>query len=108
MCTTDSASAPEFFLHHGFVDKIWADWQKRGTSFKNAYFSRSQGQMQLLNGHQYYRTDLIDLQNRPGCVKASYGAPPIVSRRRVTATGIWLISYYQSFFQNIGFLDYKT
>ena len=23
MCTPDSASAPEFFLHHGFVDKIW-------------------------------------------------------------------------------------
>ena len=23
MCTLDSATAPEFFLHHGFVDKIW-------------------------------------------------------------------------------------
>jgi hypothetical protein len=23
MCTIDAASAPEFFLHHGFVDKIW-------------------------------------------------------------------------------------
>ncbi|XP_062500757.1 tyrosinase-like [Corticium candelabrum] len=27
MCTIQSADAPEFFLHHGFVDKLWADWQ---------------------------------------------------------------------------------
>jgi hypothetical protein len=27
MCTIQSAEAPEFFLHHGFVDKLWADWQ---------------------------------------------------------------------------------
>lgn len=28
MCTVEFASAPEFFLHHGFIDKIWEDWQK--------------------------------------------------------------------------------
>ena len=28
MCTLDSATAPGFFLHLGFVDKIWCDWQK--------------------------------------------------------------------------------
>lgn len=27
MCSIRSADAPEFLLHHGFVDKIWADWQ---------------------------------------------------------------------------------
>ena len=86
MCTADSASAPEFFLHHGYVDKIWADWQKRGTSFKNAYFPANRTLMQRLNGRQYYTTDFIDLQNQPGCVKASYGAPPAVSGRKVTTT----------------------
>ena len=25
MCTAESASAPEFFLHHTFIDKIWED-----------------------------------------------------------------------------------
>ena len=31
MCSNDSAAAPEFFLHHGFVDKLWGDWRKCHT-----------------------------------------------------------------------------
>lgn len=38
MCSKLSANAPEFLLHHGFVDKLWSDWQKKGTNYKNAYF----------------------------------------------------------------------
>ena len=29
-----SPNAPEFFLHHGFIDKIWGDWQEKGISFE--------------------------------------------------------------------------
>ena len=28
MCLVTSAEAPEFFLHHAFIDKIWSDWQE--------------------------------------------------------------------------------
>jgi len=37
MCTTNSALAPEFFLHHGFIDKIWHDWQMVDPTHVNAY-----------------------------------------------------------------------
>ncbi|XP_031561120.1 A disintegrin and metalloproteinase with thrombospondin motifs adt-1-like isoform X2 [Actinia tenebrosa] len=39
MCSFDSAAAPEFFMHHGFVDKIWADWQKQSHEHKTVYFT---------------------------------------------------------------------
>ena len=29
MCLVTSAEAPEFFLHRGFIDKIWSDWQEK-------------------------------------------------------------------------------
>lgn len=38
MCSLSSANAPEFLLHHGFTDKLWSDWQKKGWDYKNAYF----------------------------------------------------------------------
>ena len=38
MCSFDSAVAPEFMLHHGFIDKIWTDWQRQSNSHMNAYF----------------------------------------------------------------------
>lgn len=38
MCSIESTSAPEFFLHHGFVDNIWDDRQKKSNRHKKAYF----------------------------------------------------------------------
>ncbi|ORX96097.1 Di-copper centre-containing protein [Basidiobolus meristosporus CBS 931.73] len=32
-----SANDPIFFLHHAFVDKIWADWQRSHRSMANDY-----------------------------------------------------------------------
>jgi hypothetical protein len=32
-----SPEAPEFFIHHGHIDKLWDDWQKKGPSYLNAY-----------------------------------------------------------------------
>ncbi|CAB4022546.1 tyrosinase-like isoform X2 [Paramuricea clavata] len=37
MCSPDSASAPEFFLHHGFVDKIWYVFVKIKVWDANAF-----------------------------------------------------------------------
>ena len=47
MCDHNSANAPEFFLHHCFIDKIWADWQEKGTSHLNAYYYRLPGYIRL-------------------------------------------------------------
>lgn len=34
MRTASSPSDPIFWLHHGFIDKIWADWQKLNPTIK--------------------------------------------------------------------------
>ena len=73
MCFEDSASAPEFFLHHGFVDKIWWDWQKQSNAHMfNTYFLTQTAQM---TATPYHSTDFLDLNNQPGCVCAEYVNP---------------------------------
>jgi hypothetical protein len=37
MLNTWSPEAPEFFLHHNHVDKLWDDWQKKSNAHMNAY-----------------------------------------------------------------------
>ncbi|XP_065845323.1 uncharacterized protein [Oscarella lobularis] len=32
-----SANAPEFFLLHSFLDKLWSDWQAKGADCSNQY-----------------------------------------------------------------------
>jgi hypothetical protein len=32
-----SPEAPEFFLHHNHIDKLWDDWQKKSSAHLNAY-----------------------------------------------------------------------
>lgn len=69
MCTLQSASAPEFFLHHGFVDKIWDDWQKRSISNRFAYFPYIHRRM---SGTPYFPKALINLRQQPGGVRVEY------------------------------------
>lgn len=73
MCTTNSAYAPEFFLHHGFIDKIWWDWQKQSNAHKfNTYFLTQQG---LMTSTPLRSRDMLDLNRQPGCVCAEYVDP---------------------------------
>ena len=72
MCSIDSACAPEFFLHHGFVDKIWSDWQKRSYAHKNAYFPTVRGSMP---GTGVAPGDIVDLGAQPGGVRVDYENP---------------------------------
>lgn len=37
MCSSRAAEAPEFFLHHCFIDKLWNDWQKLDPANVLAY-----------------------------------------------------------------------
>eukprot|EP00731_Ephydatia_muelleri_P031307 Em0022g821a len=67
MCTSEAANDPIFFLHHGFVDKMWSDWQNHGAAFKNlAYYTQNADAMPGSEGTS--PSSLYDLQNQPGCV----------------------------------------
>jgi len=69
MCTREAASAPEFFLHHSFIDKLWDDWQKKSMAHKYAYFPMVQEDMP---GTDLRPARLIDLSNQPGGVSVEY------------------------------------
>lgn len=73
MCTDDSASSPEFFLHHAFVDKLWSDWQRQSSEHtKNEHFTSQTVAMPASN---YLSKDLLDLSKQPGCVCVKYRDP---------------------------------
>ena len=93
MCSIDSASAPEFFLHHGFVDKIWWDWQRlsRNHTF-NEYFLT---QKQRMPGTVYRSETLLDLNDQPGCVCAEY-VPSRSKIYRALQGRLLLISFSRS------------
>ena len=74
MCTIDSANAPEFFMHHGFIDKIWHDYQKKSLANKNAFFPSIKLRLRTT---PYYPRDFIDFAKQPKCVKACYDEPTV-------------------------------
>ncbi|KAI9598693.1 hypothetical protein BDF19DRAFT_431159 [Syncephalis fuscata] len=43
MSTMYSSNDPLFFLHHGFIDKLWADWQASAPGRDTAYGGRNAG-----------------------------------------------------------------
>ena len=89
MCSLDSASAPEFFLHHGFVDKIWWDWQKQSNEHKfNEYFL---DQTAIMPSTPYRSRAFLDLQNQPGDVCADYVDPR--SRTFTAIQGLLSLQY---------------
>ena len=69
MCTLDAANAPEFFLHHGFIDKIWADWQNKSKLYRDVYFTSVN---ETLPGTELLPSALIDLSNQPGGISVEY------------------------------------
>ncbi|XP_028405796.1 uncharacterized protein LOC114528377 [Dendronephthya gigantea] len=81
MCTDNSATAPEFFLHHGFIDKIWWDWQKKSDTRKFHDYFRNQAE--TMSSTSYHSRDLLDLNAQPGCVCAEYVNPRSAAYRNV-------------------------
>ena len=77
MFTSNSAAAPEFFLVHAFVDKIWDDWQKKSEEHKNAFFPTVD---QIMPCTKIRPNDVIDLYNLPGDVKVKYES--VAEKRR--------------------------
>ncbi|KAJ7370850.1 hypothetical protein OS493_029394 [Desmophyllum pertusum] len=64
MCDHNSANAPEFFLHHAFIDKIWADWQEKSSAHRNAYFPRLPRDIRMKLA-QFHPREYIDTLNMP-------------------------------------------
>lgn len=64
MCAHNSANAPEFFLHHAFIDKIWADWQEKSTSHLYAYFDNLPDDLRMRQA-QYHPRDYLDTLYMP-------------------------------------------
>lgn len=64
MCAHNSANAPEFFLHHAFIDKIWADWQEKSTSHMFAYFDNLRNDLRMQEA-QFHPRDYIDTLYMP-------------------------------------------
>jgi len=80
MCSRKSAEAPEFFLHHGFIDKIWADYQSQSKAKKYAFFSKINERMQ---GVPYKPRRLLDNNNLPGGVRVCYKNPTVNQARKI-------------------------
>jgi len=72
MSSVEASNAPEFFLHHGFIDKIWGDWQEKGLSYKIHHYYNDVNPMP---GTVYSPRDLHDLDNQPHSVKVHYKEP---------------------------------
>ena len=66
MCTDISANDPIFFLHHGFIDKLWADWQAKGSDYLNLPFYAQDGNV-MPGGAK--PKDIYNLLNQPNRVK---------------------------------------
>ena len=74
MCSYKSANDPVFFLHHGFIDKLWSDWQNNGPAFKNlSYYTQNTNPMPGSEGAS--PADMYDLQKQPGCVRVCLEQP---------------------------------
>ena len=72
MCSLDSAAAPEFFLHHGFIDKLWNDWQKKSDAHKDVFFSSIN---EVMPGTQVLPREVLDISSQPGGVRVEYLPP---------------------------------
>jgi len=93
MSTRESPNAPEFFFHHGFIDKIWGDWQEKGHSYKKIH--RYYNDVTAMPGTVYSPRDVHDLNNQPYYVKVYYEEPDepcILAGQRFTAKQISSLS----------------
>ncbi|KAJ7326089.1 hypothetical protein OS493_028347 [Desmophyllum pertusum] len=81
MCSFNSAVSPEFILHHGFIDKIWADWQRQSNAHMNAHFRSVADNMP--GTWQIHARAVINNFMLPGGVRIQYQASPSPQLRSV-------------------------
>lgn len=71
-CTSGAAAAPEFFMHHCNIDKLWADWQAKSPMHVNAY---SGNLLTPMPGTGIAPVKVMNLNNQPDNVKVCYIKP---------------------------------
>ncbi len=81
MSTDYAANAPEFWFHHGFLDKIWYMWQRKSNDHKYVHFL--QRNVTKMLGCQYTRRDYIDSHHLPRCIRVKYSTFPKGLRKEV-------------------------
>ncbi|KAJ3378998.1 hypothetical protein HDU92_006985 [Lobulomyces angularis] len=64
---------PIFYLHHTYIDKIWADWQKLGNGRYSEY-SKIENKNKKLSYYQNTVSSVLDHRNL--CYEYSYGVLP--------------------------------
>ena len=84
-----SANSPEFWFHHAFLDKLWSDWQRRGTRFKFQYFGSVR---QRMPGCRCRGWNFVDLDRQPMCVRVMY--VDVTSSRKRKSKKLFGISHY--------------
>jgi hypothetical protein len=62
--------APEFFLHHTFIDKYWSEWQEQG--YEHKYTAYYMNQTRHMLGTHYLPKDFMDIKYQEGNVCVSY------------------------------------
>ena len=81
MCSDMAANDPVFFLHHGFIDHLWSDWQKKGREYlEHEAFSRNTAIMPISNHTS--PSQVYNLLKQPGCVKVCAQASTCPHRMR--------------------------
>ena len=69
MCSLSAADAPEFFLHHAFIDKLWADWQAKSSDHSTAFKENLDSPM---NATEVTPRRVLQICNLPDDVGVSY------------------------------------
>ena len=71
MCSVYASLAPEFYLHHSFLDKLWYTWQQHSKACLYASFSKANRKMLKFKCHHSPR-EMIDSSRLPGNVNVTY------------------------------------
>ncbi len=75
MCSLQAANDPVFFLHHGFIDKLWSDWQNYDPEhLELEYYSTNSNSMPATT---YSPSQVFKLANQPGCVHVCIQQPTV-------------------------------
>jgi len=64
-----AGNTPEFALHHSFIDKIWHQYQARGSQYKFAYYTALN---MLMPEADRYPWEYLDSDNLPGDIRVRY------------------------------------
>ena len=70
MCSSSAGYAPEFFLHHAFIDKLWDDWQSKSERRRTTFVGNIDSPMTAASGAT--PRQFLDSRRLPGGVSVSY------------------------------------